>query len=173
MEWKRQVRIVGCFHPHHAQKKGSDHPSEGFAQGSLDPGRFQQLGLHCHQLCALEGLHVQLPNRPPGPLQGRRKVGQPTSHPLFPLPWQAVQRAGMLGASWPPPLCKPSQWGCTAPSPFSMAVRSPMQLLEEVNAAGTNKQPLNSAPDMLLPKFSLKELKANINLSSCQRGCLS
>ena len=89
--------------------------------------------------------------------QGRRKVGQPTSHPLFPLPWQEVQRAGLLRASWPPPLCKPSQWGCTTQSPFSVAVRSPTQLLEEVNAAGTNKQPLNSVPEMLLPKFSLRE----------------
>ena len=77
MEWKRQVRIVGCFHPHHAQKKGSDHPSEGFAQGSLDPGRFQQLGLHCHQLCALEGLHVQRQTGYQGPRRGEGKWASP------------------------------------------------------------------------------------------------
>lgn len=33
----------------------ADHPTEGCAQELLDQGNFQQLGLCCYQLCALEG----------------------------------------------------------------------------------------------------------------------
>lgn len=79
---------------------------------------------------------------------------QPTS---VLLPWQEVQRADQLRASWLPPTGKPSKAGRTFSFPFSVAARSPVRLLVEANAAGTNKQPLDPVLDVLLPKFSSEE----------------
>lgn len=90
------------------------HPTEGFAQEPLDLGHFQQLALHCHQLCALEGSPHAVAKHP-----RKKNVGQSTTHSLLLPPWQEVHRAGPPRASWPPPAGKPSKSSQTRQSPFS------------------------------------------------------
>lgn len=138
MDWKRQVRTVGCFHPHHAQKKLITH-QKGW------PGIFRRRTLPSWDSIAISSvpwteLHVQLPNRhhraprgegkwasPPAILcscsHGRRYRGRPLrAAGLHPVQTQPV------GLYHPVSILR----GCTVPHAASGGV----------DTAGTSKQPL-------------------------------
>lgn len=134
----------------------TDHPTEGFTQAPSDLGPLAAGAALPSALCpgGTSMCGCQAAQRAP---LGSRESGPAHQPASVSLPWQKVQRAGLLRASWLPPTCKPSKSDPSSYFPFSVAAHSPMQLLVEANAAGTNKQPLHPVLDMLLPKFSSKE----------------
>lgn len=144
MDWRKQVGIVDSFPSYHARSLTAfsptmdnvrmgenDHFLREVCTGMFRPQAFQQLGLLASALCprgaSMSGCRANLPATPP---QGAGKAGQRTSQPLLGLPPRAVQRAGPLRASWPPPHASPAS-EAQLPGVRSLAPWSLVQLLAQ------------------------------------------